>query len=99
MYRALLLVVLLTVGCAPHQPLVAVGVACDSYASSLRVVAGMNERGRLSPSQVRAVDQVVAMVSPICSNPSSPTAVEALDKVEEGVKALLRVRGDVDANS
>ena len=94
MRRTLLLVVLLTAGCASHEPLVAVGVACDAYASALTVVAGLNQRGKLSPSQVGAVDGVVAMVSPICTNPSA--TANQLARVEEG---LLKIRGVVqDAN-
>jgi len=95
MYRVIgLCAVLFLASCASNQPLVAVGVACDTYASSLKVVAGMNDRGKLRPSHVKVVDSVVASVGPICRDIGPETLVlpNVLDKVEEGIKGLLEVR-------
>jgi hypothetical protein len=82
--------------CTTTDKLVSVGVACDTYASTLKVVAGMNERGWLGQQDILIVDKVVATVGPTCKNTGldSTAAPMALTRIQEGIKALLIIKAE-----
>ena len=56
-----------------------VGIACDSYSSSLNVLAVMNSNGQLSAESETRVDQIVATVGPLCRSDAQPVSAEVAD--------------------
>jgi hypothetical protein len=80
-------------GCAAHTRLASVGFACDTYNVALDAVAGLNERGRLRPSDVEIVDSVVRRVGPVCESPERMAEADALGVVEGGVSILQDIEG------
>lgn len=77
--------VLVLSGCVgnvqPEQKLV---TACNAYANTLVVLAGYKQAGKLSAAQIASVDQIRAVVNPICSGTTAPADVNsAINTVEQ----------------
>ena len=82
--------------CTTTDKLVSAGVACDTYASGLQVVTGLNERGWLGQKDILIVDKVVATVGPTCRNlgPDSATTPALFSTIQQGIKDLLKVKNN-----
>lgn len=88
MKRIVLVLALILAGCqGGPSPAQLVTTGCQSYASLLFSLAGFRQAGKLTPSQVAAVDQTRQVVNPICSSPTPPT---------DANMALAQIQGAID---
>lgn len=69
------------------------GIACDSYAASLNVLAMAADMGYLSEGQMGTVDSVVATVGPTCEAQTPPTNIlDLVPLIERGAFQLFDMR-------
>ncbi len=85
------------VGCATTSPTVnyikALALACDSYASTLVVLAARRAAGSLTAPEIRTVSSVRLIVEPICT--SGDTVVDpraALNRMSLEANKLLSIK-------
>ena len=68
-------------------------VACQTYASSLSTLAVAKAAGDLSDAQIATVNDVRAILNPICQEGRWSNADVALSAVEQGIVRLAQVKG------
>lgn len=86
-------------GCAalkgPQAEQKSVVTACNGYASALATAAAFRAQGKLSKSQVSAINNVISIAHPICSAPTIPNTQTALAKIETATSQLVSVNQKV----
>ncbi len=90
---AILATFLVVASCATIDYHRALAFACDSYTSSLLVLAERRVEGKLTPPQVRAVNAARVIVNPICETgvPVVDARV-ALDRIANHVAKLRAIK-------
>jgi hypothetical protein len=67
-----------------------VALACDSYSGGLKTMAVLRAGGKLSATDIKIVDGVIAVAAPICENPVRPKAtLDLVANLENTVFKLL----------
>lgn len=86
-------------GCAalkgPQAEQKSVVTACNGYASALATAAAFRAQGKLSTSQVNAINNVISIAHPICSASTIPNTQTALAQVETATAQLAAVNAKV----
>lgn len=73
-----------------------VSIACDSYSSSLNVLAVLKAQDKLTEAQTASVNDIVEVVAPICENPSAPVDdLLLLSTLENNIVKLILLREGV----
>lgn len=88
---------LLVVGCLSNDPQVrmitTVALACDSYASTLTVLAKRRAAGKLSPKQVRKVNSVRVIANKPClPGAAPPSDANLVRQLADGVADLIDIK-------
>ncbi len=69
-------------------------VACDSYASTLKVLAVKRDRRELTPKEIRTVNDIRGVVNPVCLPGSNvPDVRAAFLKISDGIAILIKMKG------
>jgi len=92
---ALALTFLVVVGCSQTNFIATLAITCDSYATALNVLAKKRAAERLTPKQIRTVNDVRVLVGPVClpgSDVVDPRS--ALLKITESVHTLVLMKGE-----
>lgn len=79
----------------PPDPYGEIKLACDSYASSLRVVSNALIADELSEEDEARVDTIRSIVGPICNSPTLPTDQMSIRTVQDALTELLIYEGRV----
>lgn len=80
---------------APPTPttIVAMTAACETFDTSLDVLAAARKAQKLSPAQVTAIDQVRALLNPTCHANPPPSATDiATSTVLVGIGQLAAIK-------
>lgn len=67
-------------------------IACSSYADTLHALAVQNGLGLLSDAQEARVDKAVAVISPVCREPSSADPVVVIATIEAALITMIETR-------
>lgn len=73
--------------------------ACQAFGQSLTILSQYNSAGKLSSSQEATVDDVVAVVGPICSQDELPTQERTVRLVVNNVATLNTIEANVKEDS
>ena len=93
---SVLAVIILLAGCATVQSQQkGIITACNGYAHALATAAAFRAQGKLSAGQIQTINQVRAVVNPICTAPKLPSTAQALVTVENSVTQLTNVNAQV----
>lgn len=84
------LAAVLLASCAGRVP-DAWAVGCSSYARTLTVLAGYKNEGRLSPTTIGRVDQLVAVAGPICESTAPPDSA-GLDRLDAALFEMTKIK-------
>ena len=84
--------VLLLAGCANGKVSATDGLllTCEAYAGALNSLTPL--KSRMKPSEVRTVDDVKAIVSPVCRDGDYTNPRQALAQVRPAVLRLLKLK-------
>ncbi len=74
----------------------ALAFACDTYASTLNMLADLRTAGRLTVAQRATVNSIVPVVRPVCSLEAADRPVAALSAVQREVSKLVLMREKID---
>lgn len=88
---ATVLLVAACAGTAPTRATVALGIACDSIATSLDQLAPLRSAGRLSAVEVAVVTRVRDTTAPACAKDSLLDPVAAVAMVETSAAQLRTI--------
>lgn len=73
--------------------------ACNGYASTLTTLAVANMNGQLSKGQVDTINQVNAIVKPLCTAPSmDQNQAQAISEVQSAMIKLATVQTQIKGN-
>jgi hypothetical protein len=73
-------------------PVLTLADACNSFANALDQLTPLKASGKLSPSTVGAVDNAIALTTPLCSPGVAPTDVaSAVSLVAGEAQAILAI--------
>ena len=94
-----LLVALILTGCATSPTtnwIKALAVACDSYATSVVFLTLKRAERKLSPPQVRTINDVMKVVGPVC-RPATPVPSprDAFLSITDEIQKLVAMKGEV----
>lgn len=77
----------------------ALAFACDTYASTLKTLAGLRAAGRLSAAQRATVERVIPVVRPVCTLDAADRPVAALSAVQREVSKLILIRENTNGRN
>lgn len=85
-------IIVLLAGCTTLDREKAFLVTCDSYAESLDKLADLRADGKLKPDEVKTIEQIRIVTTPICTGPPPIDLSSALNAAVRGADALLVIK-------
>ena len=73
-------------------------LACDTYATSLEIMAPMVVAGRMSAGSIALVDSVIVFAGPVCSAEFGAPPEAVLAELEVRVLQLLMLQAEASGN-
>jgi hypothetical protein len=96
---SLAMIGMLMSGCAaidsPEKARARTVLACDGYARTLSTLSVYRQKDRLTPAQIRSVDQARPFFNEACDRDAEPVGPATLDKMEAMLLDMAMIQTEV----